>query len=99
MDILNDPSLEYLPDLIENKPPELIEFEHQVCKANDHFSAIRNDVMRWYLSPPESCSYPKSAKKKTNSFLNSPFCIIPMIVQKTYYMKDVSVTTKLVRAI
>ena len=94
MDILNDPSLEYLPDLIENKPPELIEFEHQVCKANDHFSAIRNDVMRWYLSPPES-----QQKKNTNSFLNSPFCIIPMIVQKTYYMKDVSVTTKLVRAI
>ena len=98
MDILNDTILEYLLDLNENKPPELIEFEHQVCKANYHFSTLRNDVISWYLSPPESCSYPKLAKK-TNVLLNSQFCIIPTIVQRTYYVYDVSVMTKLVRAI
>ena len=83
MDVLNDPDFEYLPNLNEDKPPELIDFELQVHKANDHFSAIRNDIIRWYLSPPESCSYPKSVKKKTNKLLNNQFCIIIMIMQRT----------------
>ena len=71
MDILNDPNLDYLPDLNKDKPPELIEFEHQVHKANDHFCAIRNDIIRWYLSPPKSHSYPKLAKKNKCTFRQS----------------------------
>ena len=71
MDILNNPNLDYLPDLNEDKPPELIEFEYQVCKVNDHFCAIRNDIIMWYLSPPESHSYPNSAKKNKCAFRQS----------------------------
>ena len=80
MDVLNNPNLDYLPDLNEDKPPELIEFEHQVCKANDHFCAIRNDIIRWYLSPSPQAILIQSQLKKTNALLGSQLSIIPKIM-------------------
>ena len=52
MDVMNDPNSDFLPDLTD-KPKEVLDFEDQVSRTNAHFCSIRNDIIWWYLSPPE----------------------------------------------
>ena len=65
---IDDNSSDFLPDLTEGKTLEQIAFEENILKVNERFVSIRNDIIRWILSPPENHFYPKSAKMNKYTF-------------------------------
>ena len=59
---IDDNAPDFLPDLTEEKTFKQTCFDEKVKKANERFVSIRNDIIRWILSPHDNCYYPKSAK-------------------------------------
>ena len=65
---IHDNDTDFLPDLTEGQTFEQICFAQKVIKANEKFVSIRKDIIRWIMSPPDNCSYPKSIKSNKHAF-------------------------------
>ena len=58
---VHDVDEKYLPDLDNDKSSEQIVFDQKVFRANEVFIKIHQDIINWYLSPPDKRSYPKGS--------------------------------------
>ena len=61
-DDIDDLSLDFLPDLNNEKTSEQLLFDSKVYHANEQFVRIRTDIIMWILSPTENRFYPQHVK-------------------------------------
>ena len=65
---VHDGDEKYLSDLDNDKSGEQIVFDQKVFRANEVFIKIHQDIINWYLSPPDKRCYPKGSLRNKNGF-------------------------------